>query len=337
MDTHTKTQTPSKKNRPAIIAAALGAALCLIVVPLLTPQADASLSNGGFCIRASYDSDPEIEGKAGAKNCGEAPTTPSVPTPDLAVAGVCALPNASRTVFALNGTTRSIEGYEVGADGSISANGWSLPIQGTGALNSLGVSPLGSFYLTIGNRPARVNADGSVTQLSAQQVSGVAGEAMVYKGAEEFYYGGFTGGRLTVFRSSPAAQRSGFVFSLTIPNAAGGNGDFSFDRSGALRVLVSSGGPEPVAGIYTLPFSAFADLDAGTSPQLDALSEGVSITAPGPLNGVVYLSDGTTLASWSKTSPPASGAIVAFASNGTTKASHAVTGITDLASCRVSG
>lgn len=76
MDTHTKTQTPSKKNRAAIIAAALGAALCLALAPLLTPQADASLSNGHMCIMAKSTTDPEIEGMAG--NC-DSMTTPEEP------------------------------------------------------------------------------------------------------------------------------------------------------------------------------------------------------------------------------------------------------------------
>ncbi len=68
MDTQNKTQTPSKKNRPAIIAAALGAALCLALAPLLTPQADASLDSGGFCIVAKFKGE-EISGVAGDQRC----------------------------------------------------------------------------------------------------------------------------------------------------------------------------------------------------------------------------------------------------------------------------
>ena len=67
MDALLNTKTTSKKSRGAIIAAAIGAAICIAVAPLLTPQADASLSNGNMCITASYDADPEFKGMAG--NC----------------------------------------------------------------------------------------------------------------------------------------------------------------------------------------------------------------------------------------------------------------------------
>ena len=68
MDTQLSTQTPTKKNRAAIIAAALGAAVCLALAPLLTPQADASLSNSGFCVVAKYKGE-DFKGMAGAPKC----------------------------------------------------------------------------------------------------------------------------------------------------------------------------------------------------------------------------------------------------------------------------
>lgn len=77
MDTQNKTQTTTNKNRAAIIAAALGAALCLVLAPLLTPQADASLSNGHMCIMAKSTTDPEIEGMAG--NCKPEASVPEAP------------------------------------------------------------------------------------------------------------------------------------------------------------------------------------------------------------------------------------------------------------------
>ena len=77
----TKTQTPSKKNRPAIIAAALGAALCLAVAPLLTPQADATMSNGGFLVRSVDTAGNEavvgMTPEAGATTPGEGEEVPS--------------------------------------------------------------------------------------------------------------------------------------------------------------------------------------------------------------------------------------------------------------------
>lgn len=67
MDALLKTQTNRKKSRAAIIAAAIGAAICIALSPLLTPQADASLSNGHLCITAKSTNDPEIKSMAG--NC----------------------------------------------------------------------------------------------------------------------------------------------------------------------------------------------------------------------------------------------------------------------------
>lgn len=60
--------TKIKKNKPALIAACIGAALCLVLAPLLTPQADALLSNGGFCVVAKYKGE-DFKGMAGAPKC----------------------------------------------------------------------------------------------------------------------------------------------------------------------------------------------------------------------------------------------------------------------------
>ncbi|GEB96448.1 hypothetical protein [Microbacterium lacticum] len=77
-DAFAQTQQNRKKNRPALIAVvAFAAALGVVALPLLTPQADAALSNGGFCIGSTYDSHPEIKGVAGGEHCGAPSTTPT--------------------------------------------------------------------------------------------------------------------------------------------------------------------------------------------------------------------------------------------------------------------
>lgn len=56
---------------------------------IIKPVAAADLSNGAFCMKVTNDSDPEITGMAGPKNCGTAElppvVTPPAPKPDLAI------------------------------------------------------------------------------------------------------------------------------------------------------------------------------------------------------------------------------------------------------------
>lgn len=122
MDALLKTQTTSKKSRAAIIAAAIGAAVCLALAPLATPQADASLANGGFCIGATYDSDPAIKGMAG--NC-----KPQATAPVLAAANIV----CESVGFAEEGTVRlswdavpGVEAYRVMARANLPGAEWEL-------------------------------------------------------------------------------------------------------------------------------------------------------------------------------------------------------------------
>jgi len=120
----------------------------------------------------------------------------------------------------------------------------------------------------------------------------VAGAALVYKGHEEFYSGsiapvsGVT--KLTVYRSSTDATRTGKLFAVPLKDAPGNNGDFGFDRSGTLKVLV---GGSSVAGassvLGTVPFAAFADLAPNTDATLE-LSSQRSLPVPAG-NGVAFI------------------------------------------------
>ncbi|MEU4014248.1 hypothetical protein AB0E56_03190 [Microbacterium sp. NPDC028030] len=66
-----------------IILVAFIVSMVLGWLGIIKPSA-ATLDNGGFCIASTYDSDPEIQGKAGAKNCGVA-ELPEIPAPAPAV------------------------------------------------------------------------------------------------------------------------------------------------------------------------------------------------------------------------------------------------------------
>lgn len=73
-------QTRTKKDRlPFLIAfAAAFALLASFLMGWLTPaHPSAALSNGGFCIGSTYDSDPEIKGVAGGEHCGAPSATPT--------------------------------------------------------------------------------------------------------------------------------------------------------------------------------------------------------------------------------------------------------------------
>ncbi|MFD6816328.1 hypothetical protein ACFWCH_05405 [Microbacterium sp. NPDC060132] len=71
-----------------IIAGLVVALLLAILAPFLSqPSSAADLSNGAFCVKVTNDTEPDIFGMAGAKNCGEAEVppvvTPPAPKPDL--------------------------------------------------------------------------------------------------------------------------------------------------------------------------------------------------------------------------------------------------------------
>jgi hypothetical protein len=64
-----KEAEPRWWSRAAILTVA---AAVVLAAPLLAPQADGALDNGGFCLASTYTGDPGIRGQSG--NCEAAPT-----------------------------------------------------------------------------------------------------------------------------------------------------------------------------------------------------------------------------------------------------------------------
>lgn len=273
----------------ALIAALIFALVLAILAPFLIPSPSAAdLSNGCFKIKAvGYEE--QFTGIAGSKTCGEAPVIPSIPTPELAVAGVCAAPNAENKIFALT-TTGIIREYTLNPDGRGFTGPVTVSSTGVSGANSLGLTPQGEFFFSAGTGALYAHKPGeSVRQISptSTPTTPVAGASMVYKGVSEYYVGtmvmvsGNTAAELTVYRHSPTADRNGLIFTTRIDGAPGANGDFTFAPNGDLTV-VAGGENNRMASV---PFARFADLKAGTAAQIEATTSGLTIYSGGT-NGV---------------------------------------------------
>lgn len=327
--------------------------IILVAVFLLTMLANAlgvlrpaalDLSNGGFCVKVANDKEPDIFGIAGAKNCGEAPVTPSVPTPELAVAGVCAAPNAENKIFAL---TRSGQINEFTFDKESRALTGPVAISTVGQndVNSLGLTPKGEFFFTTATGALYSHTPGGASkQVASSSLSTkpIAGASMIYKGQAEYYVGtmamlpGVQTAKLTVYRDSPTAERTGLVFETQIVGASGASGDFSFAPSGDLRVVTG----QDETTLASIPFAAFADLKAGTGAVLEEVKvdgkvfSGGTTGIGGGANGVAFVGDFMALSSSLKIG------VYQIASDGIwnytiPRQLSAADPITDLASCQI--
>ncbi|MGO4488256.1 hypothetical protein [Microbacterium sp. 2RAF4] len=318
-------QTRTKKDRlPFLIASAAAfALLASLLTGWLTPaNPSAALSNGGFCVPAYDRGDPDIKGMAGAKGCDEAPATPSVPLPDYNAAGICAAPGADRAIYSIG--AGGIKEYSVAENGTITATGKSYAIP-TATGNALGLTRSGEFYYNDTNRIYGGTPD-AISPKSTVPQRYVAGEAMVYNGVSEHYYGLYTYGDLEIYRYSPTADRSGPIATVETHNTWGSNGDFGFDRNGDLRFLVSGGGK---AAIGLVKFSEFAELEVNTKTTLpSSIVKEWDLDRATVANGITYLPGDLLAISTS------AGIQIVNGTDGSVVSSLAATGLTDLANCR---
>lgn len=317
-----KTLNTQNHSRPALIAAALGLIVALTAGTFATVSADAALDDGSFCIVASSD-EGKFTGDKGPAGCGD-PAEPAPPLPDYTALGICAAPGADRAIYSIG--AGGIKEYSVAENGKITATGKSYAIP-TATGNALGLTRSGEFYYNNMNRiyggtPDAISLKSTVGQWSVA----VAGEAMVYKGVSEHYYGLYADGDLEIYRYSPTADRSGHIATVETHNNWGGNGDFGFDHNGDLRFLASGGGK---AAIGLVKFSEFAELEANTKPTLSSsIVEEWDLAGPAAANGITYLPGDLLAISTS------AGIQVVNGTDGKVVSSLAATGLTDLANCR---